>query len=303
MKIYSILNDFAFQWIFNQPGREPILKSLLNAILHLQGADRIVEIQYLNPFNPARFEDRKKSIVDIKVKDELGRWYEVEAQVIRDPSFVERTAFYVATLYANQAKRGEDFSQLTSATGISILNFRLFPESQKVQEIFRFRNDDGNIILNDTMTLHYLDLTRFNRKRPEELRTPLEKWLQMMKFSRAYARMKVDLNEIFPEDKEIAMAITEHQKINADEEMRRRMEDREREAFDMAVIKGAAFKQGKLEGKAEGKLEGKLEGKAEGKFEIAGNLYKLGRPLEEICTATGLGLDELKIYLAALSRQ
>ena len=44
MKIYSILNDFAFQWIFNQPGREPILKSLLNAILHLQGADRIVEI-------------------------------------------------------------------------------------------------------------------------------------------------------------------------------------------------------------------------------------------------------------------
>ncbi len=287
MKIYSILNDFAFQWIFNQPGREPILKSLLNAILHLQGADRIVEIQYLNPFNPARFEDRKKSIVDIKVKDELERWYEVEAQVIRDPSFVERTAYYVATLYASQAKRGEDFSQLTSATGISILNFRLFPQSQKVQEIFRFRNDDGSIILDDTMTLHYLDLTRFNRKRSETLRTPLEKWLHIMKFSRAYAKIRMNLNEIFPEDEEIAMAITEHQKINADEEMRRRMEDREREAFDIAVIRGAAFKQGKLEGK----------------FEIARNLYKLGRPLEEICTATGLGLDELKNYLAALSRQ
>ena len=293
MKIYSILNDFAFQWIFNQPGREPILKSLLNAILHLQGADRIVEIQYLNPFNPARFEDRKKSIVDIKVKDELERWYEVEAQVVRDPSFIERTAYYVATLYSSQAKRGEDFSQLTSATGISILNFRLFPQSQKVQEIFRFRNDDGSIILNDTMTLHYLDLTRFNRKRPEDLRTPLEKWLHMMKFSRAYAKMKVNLNEIFPEDEEIAMAMTEHQKINADEELRRRMEDREREAFDIAVIKGAAFKQGKL--------EGRVEGKAEGKFEIAGNLYRLGRPLEEICAATGLGLDELKKYLATLT--
>ncbi len=295
MKIYSILNDFAFQWIFNQPGREPILKSQLNAILHLQGADRIIEIKYLNPFNPARFEDRKKSIVDIKVRDELERWYEVEAQVIRDPSFVERTAYYVATLYASQAQRGEDFSQLTSATGISILNFRLFPQSQKVQEIFRFRNDDGSIILNDTMTLHYLDLTRFNRKNPEKLRTPLEKWLHMMKFSRAYAKMKVNLNEIFPDDEEIAMAITEHQKINADEELRRRMEDREREAFDLAMIRGAAFKQGQT--------EGKLEGKLEGKFEVACNLYKLGRPLEEICAATGIDLDELKKYLATLSRQ
>ena len=115
-----------------------------------------------------------------------------------------------------------------------------------------------------------------------------------MKFLRAYAKMKADLNKIFPEDEEIAMAITEHQKINADEELRRRMEDREREAFDIAVIRGAAFRQGKLEGKA--------EGKEEGKFEIAGNLYRLDRPLEEICAATGLALDELKKYLATLTR-
>ena len=282
MKIYSILNDFAFQWIFNQPGREPILRSLLNAILHLQGTDRIVEIQYLNPFNPARFEDRKKSIVDIKVKDELDRWYEVEAQVVRDPSFVERTAYYVATLYASQAKRGEDFSQLTSATGISILNFRLFPQSHKVQEIFRFRNDDGNIILKDTMTLHYLDLTRFNRKHPDELRTPLEKWLHMMKFSRAYAKMKVDLNKIFPEDEEIAMAITEHQKINADEELRRRMEDREREAFDIAVIRGAAFRQGKLEGMAK----------------IICRLHANGLSIEDIARNTGLEVCEIEKILS-----
>ena len=290
MKIYSILNDFAFQWIFNQPGREPILRSLLNAILHLQGADRIVEIQYLNPFNPARFEDRKKSIVDIKVKDELDRWYEVEAQVIRDPSFIERTAYYVATLYSSQAKRGEDFSQLTSATGISILNFRLFPQSQKVQEIFRFRNDDGNIILKDTMTLHYLDLTRFNRKHPDELRTPLEKWLHMMKFSRAYAKMKVDLNKIFPEDEEIAMAITEHQKINADEELRRRMEDREREAFDIAVIRGAAFRQGKLEGKA--------EGFAEGMAKIICRLHANDLSIEDIARNTGLEVCEIEKILS-----
>jgi len=87
--------------------------------------------------------------------------------------------------------------------------------------------------------------------------------------------------------------VNELKKIDFEEELRR-MEDREREAFDMAVIKGAAYRQGK----AEGKLEGKLE--------IAGNFYKnfykLGCPLEEICAATGLGIDELKKYLATLTR-
>jgi len=83
--------------------------------------------------------------------------------------------------------------------------------------------------------------------------------------------------------------VNELKKIDFEEELRR-MEDREREAFDMAVIKGAAYRQGK----AEGKLEGKLE--------IAGNFYKLGCPLEEICAATGLALDELKKYLATLTR-
>ncbi len=91
--------------------------------------------------------------------------------------------------------------------------------------------------------------------------------------------------------------VNELKKIDFEEELRR-MEDREREAFDMAVIKGAAYRQGK----AEGKLEGKLEGRLEGKLEIAGNFYKLGCPLEEICAATGLGIDELKKYLATLTR-
>ncbi|HNS10674.1 MAG TPA: hypothetical protein PKN29_13305 [Candidatus Ozemobacteraceae bacterium] len=87
--------------------------------------------------------------------------------------------------------------------------------------------------------------------------------------------------------------VNELKKIDFEEELRR-MEDREREAFDMAVIKGAAYRQGKAEGKLEGRLEGKLE--------IAGNFYKLGCPLEEICAATGLGIDELKKYLATLTR-
>ncbi len=111
-----------------------------------------------------------------------------------------------------------------------------------------------------------------------------------MKFSRAYAKMKVDLNKIFPEDEEIAMAITEHQKINADEELRRRMEDREREAFDIAVIRGAAFRQGKLEGKA--------EGFAEGMAKIICRLHANDLSIEDIARNTGLEVCEIEKILS-----
>jgi len=78
------------------------------------------------------------------------------------------------------------------------------------------------------------------------------------------------------------MAITEHQKINADEELRRRMEDREREAFDMAVIKGAAFKQGKLEGKAE----------------VIRMLINSGLSAEDIAQKIGSSIAEINMLLS-----
>ena len=273
-----MLNDLAFQWIFNQPGHEKILRSLLNALLHLEGVDRIAEIHYLNPFNPARFVDSRKSVVDIKVRDEKSNWYEVEAQVWQRKGYIQRTAFYVAALYAAQAKKGEEFCELTPAISISILDFNLFKESTRVQEIFDFRNTDNSLTLPPTMSLHYIDLTRFNRKKPHELQSPFEKWLHLMKFSKAYARMKVDLTKVFPDEEEMAMALTEHTKLHADEAMRIRMEDRERARIDEILLRSTYTKEGATQ-------------KAK---EIARALKSEGMSDEFIMKTTGLSPEELK---------
>ena len=289
MKTYSILNDFAFQWIFNQPGREKILRSLLNAILHFEGKDRIEEIHYLNPFNLARFEDRKKSIVDIKVRDEKGSWYEVEAQVCQHSGFIERTVFYLAGLYSDQGRKGQDFAELRPAIGISLLGFNLFKSSSRVQEIFALRNTDNSIVLNDTLMLHYIDLKRYRRKRPFELQTPFEKWLHLLKFSKAYARMGLKSTAVFPDEEELAMALEEHVKLNADAAMRLRMEDRERDRIEEIIKHSAAIK----EGRAIGREEGRVEGKNEEKLEIARKLKAEGMPANLIQKITGLSEADL----------
>ncbi|HNS09278.1 MAG TPA: Rpn family recombination-promoting nuclease/putative transposase [Candidatus Ozemobacteraceae bacterium] len=298
MKTYSILNDFAFQWIFNQPGREKILMSLLNAILHLEGRDRISEIHYLNPFNPARFADSKKSVVDIKARDEKGYWYGIEAQVCHHSGFIKRTAFYLANIYSNQISKGEDFNALMPAISISFLGFTLFPESKRVQEIFHFSNQDNSVSLPETMSLQYIDLKRFDRRQADELRTPFEKWLHFMKFSKAYARINTNTTDLFPGEEELSMALAEHVKLNADQEMRVRLEDRERARVNELIIRSETIKEGRAQGLAEGRAEGLAlglaEGKAEAQIEIAVKLADKGMTNEQIAEITGLQLNDLE---------
>jgi len=100
---------------------------------------------------------------------------------------------------------------------------------------------------------------------------------------------------------EILMVVDELQKLNTDEKMRRRMEDREQAALDLAIYRGYAFREGreegKIEGRAEGLLEGEAKGKAEGKAEekeaVAMRLHKLGLSTAMIAEATGLSEEQL----------
>jgi len=103
-----------------------------------------------------------------------------------------------------------------------------------------------------------------------------------MKFSKTYGRLGVEIPGTLSEEEPINMAIKELQKINADEKMRRRMADREKEALDLAIIKGAVYKRGKEEGQA-------LE-----KLEIAKRMLALKADIEFVKQATGLTEEELQ---------
>ena len=128
--------------------------------------------------------------------------------------------------------------------------------------------------------LHYIDLKRYGRKKTFELQTPFEKWLHLLKFSKAYARMGLKSTAVFPDEEELAMALEEHVKLNADAAMRLRMEDRERDRIEEIIKHSAAIKEGR---------------KAE-KLEIARKLKAEGMPANLIQKITGLSeadLDQL----------
>jgi len=72
--------DYAFKWLFGREKNTRLLIHLLHAILNPTPEEQIVEIQILNPFSEQMALDGKRSILDIKARDQRGRQFNVEMQ-------------------------------------------------------------------------------------------------------------------------------------------------------------------------------------------------------------------------------
>ncbi len=74
--------DYAFKHLLARAATLRILIDLLNKVLKLGPGRRIQQIELLNPFNPKETFNDKISIVDVKARDETGRLFNVEMQMI-----------------------------------------------------------------------------------------------------------------------------------------------------------------------------------------------------------------------------
>ena len=77
--------DFVFKRIFGSEGRKPLLVSLLNHLLELDGDRSILDVQHLSGDQHVDVADLKLSIVDVKCTDATGRRFVVEMQVFVRP--------------------------------------------------------------------------------------------------------------------------------------------------------------------------------------------------------------------------
>ena len=92
----SLLHDIVFKLVFGRKGKEPILRPLLNALLQLNGPNKITELTILNPISEKKFADEKGTILDLLCHDGQGRHYIVEVQIKSQEHYVERTVYYAA---------------------------------------------------------------------------------------------------------------------------------------------------------------------------------------------------------------
>ena len=85
--------NIAFKKVFGSESWTDLTASLINAVLEPPPQRRLVEVELLNPYSEKMTLDDKVSILDIKARDDQGRLYNLEMQMLATAALVQRLLF------------------------------------------------------------------------------------------------------------------------------------------------------------------------------------------------------------------
>ena len=282
----NLRDDVIFKYVFGYEKNERILIALLNAILGLEGEEKIVKLTFLNTFNLQEYIKDKLSTLDVKAEDNTGRRVNIEMQVEPDKAYISRVIYYHDKLYTTQLQKAEPYEKLHKTISISILDFILLKEERELHNIYRYLNVKSKRELTDVKELHFIELPKFKKDKPKKLQSRFERWLHVLKFGEIYAEDIDNLPEELKQEEEIVMALQEMVRASNDETVRQILEMRSKARHEEASRL--------FQAKQAGKEEGIKEGEEKRNIEIAKNLLKLNFPVEAISQATGLTAGEIE---------
>ncbi len=288
--------DIAFKKIFGVEENKDLLISLINSIVGEE--DQVSAVTLLNPYNPKNFKNDKLSILDIKATNQDGKRFNIEIQISDEADYDKRALYYWAKLYTEQLQVAEDYSKLSKAIGIHILNFTSIPEVQKYHNVFTVTEQETGVPYFTDLELHTIELKKFSSDSDEELsdivfkvKNALDMWLAFL------TRNDLLLTDNLPkelDDQNLKKAITVLSVMNFTPE--------EREAYEGNLkwlrIEANTLKKAEQKGREQGRKEGREEGKAEGieqeKLAIAKNMLQEGYSPGFIERVTGLPMESIR---------
>ncbi|MDR0774901.1 MAG: Rpn family recombination-promoting nuclease/putative transposase [Rickettsia sp.] len=165
--------DLAFKKIFGVEENKDLLISLINSIVGQEY--QVAEVTLLNPYNPKNFKNDKLSILDVKAKSVDGKRFNIEIQISDEADYDKRALYYWAKLYTEQLKVAQDYSTLSKAIGVHILNFTSIPNVTKYHNVFHIVEKDSGLLYFKDLELHTIELNKFTDNSHEELPDILKK--------------------------------------------------------------------------------------------------------------------------------
>jgi predicted transposase/invertase (TIGR01784 family) len=282
--------DYAFKKVFGSEGNKPVLLNLLEAVLKPPSDQRIVALEILNPFNDKDAVDDKLSILDIKARDQRGRQYNVEMQMLSPRTYPQRVLYYWAVLHGQQMHEGIDYAALRATISISFISNVLFPQVPDYHLDFQLRSSrHPELVFSAQQAIHVVELPKF-RKTAEELTDPLDVWCYFLVHGAALDTDNLPAALRIPAVQramEVLQMLTQN--------------DLERERY-LARLKAERDRVSYLnDAREEGREEGLEKGEVLGRIHVYQRLLKLPlTPREELLA---LPLVELQAKAAAMEQQ
>ena len=234
--------DFAFKKIFGSQQSTDILISFLNAILY-EGEQTIIDLEIIDPYQSSRIQGLKDSFLDVKAKLCNRTTVIIEMQVVNVVGFEKRVLYNAAKFYATQLNVGDSYMLLNPVIALTIVDFEMFPMSNKVISTFTMRERDDMTSYCDDIELVFIELPKF-QKTLETLDSLSDKWIYFL--SNANKLQSVPSNMGVEPAIQHAFQVAEQSQLSRDE-----LETLERQSMVLNDNINSI-----LYAKQEGKLEG-----------------------------------------------
>ena len=263
--------DYAFKRILGSPGHTDITVHFINAVL--DGSPRITEVELLNPFLEKDSASDKLAILDVRARDDQGRWLNIEMQTTVPAGLRERLTYYVSSLYVSQLQEGSGYVTLRPAVSICLLDRLVFREVPDPHLAFQLREGRHGLVLSDHLQVHLLELPKYNPVE-DALRSAsaLEKWLYFFRFA---ADLSSDEIEARLSDGAFREAAGVLEMISQTPRERELYEARLKMERDEAARLLGAREEGREEGREQGREEGERIGKLIGVIQTLQQLLGL----------------------------
>ena len=259
-------------------------------------------MELLNPFNPKEALDDKLSILDVKARDQNGRQFNVEMQMLAHPFFSQRIVYYHSKLHQQQMHAGDDYSKIEPTISIVFLNNVQFPQVTDCHLSFQILEKKHLLPYSGDLEIHLLELPKF-KKTLAELASGLDIWLYFLRHAETLD------SEALPEVLSIPLilqAVRELLMLTQTELERERYEARLKAQLDrntdLLMIQEAQANLRKAEAMTrEAQAKGEAIGLAKGKIELIHLCERmLQRPETPLEQLQSLSLDELDKLASSL---
>lgn len=288
----SPLHAVVFACIFQDEKKAgPAMLEFLNAVLSHVGEEPIVEILGMKSEYAVMGEsaDQKYGRLDVRVKAESGRLFDIEVQIEKD-FMNERGFFYGGRMGEDEFEPGKPYDQMPEVRVINLVDFYVRDDESHVVEpvVLAFENNPTQIAT-EQFKMYHIQLPAFRREHKtldSVLGDTFFSWLYM--FDRGYQN---------PEEMEVLSGMSEGMKNFAkqynyainDPELIRRYRMIEDGRRDIATKISVAEKKAAEKARA----EGEAKGAAQKNRENAKGMKNAGIALSVIASITGLSEKEI----------
>lgn len=304
MKYLDPKADLTFKKVF---GEHPdLVKSLLNALLPFKTPDEyIVDIEYLPSEMVPDTPFKKNSIVDVRCRDQRGRLFIVEMQMLWSSAFMQRVLFNASKAYVRQLGGAEKYELLQPVYSLNLVDDVFMPDVEKYYHDYRIVHMEHSDKVIEGLRFIFVELPKFTPHTYTEKKMQAL-WLRFLTEidgrTREIPQELLDNPEIKKAVDQIEQsAFNDAQLLGYDEFWdavrveKTLVSDALKEGMEKGMAEG--MEKGMAEGRAEGLVEGQAKGRAEGErnkqIEIARKMKQAGMDAETIARLTGLVTDEI----------